>query len=63
MIIHIAHKEHILISLKSHAIFSINIGFKDTFHPFYKVTAQSRMPEVRIKQAECFIRFPLYGLR
>ena len=61
MIVHIAHDENIPISLKSHAILSIDIGFKDTFNSFHRMTSQSRMPEVCIKQAECLVHFPLCG--
>lgn len=61
MIVHIAHNENIPISLKSHAILGIDIGFKDFPHPFHRMTSQARMPEVCIKQMECLIHFPLYG--
>ncbi|MBI4295270.1 MAG: hypothetical protein HY669_03795 [Chloroflexi bacterium] len=49
MIVHIAHKEHVPISLKSHTILGINIGLIDTFNPFHRVTSQSWIPKVRIK--------------
>ena len=39
MIIHIAHNEHIPMPLKSHAIFSIDIGFKDFHHSFHGMTS------------------------
>ena len=61
MIVHIAHNENIPMALKSHAILSIDIGFKDTFNSFHRMTSQPRMPEVCIKQVECLIHFPLYA--
>ena len=61
MIVHIAHNENIPMALKSHAILSIDIGFKDLSHSFHRMTSQSRMPEVCVKQVECLINFPLYG--
>jgi hypothetical protein len=62
MIVHIAHKERIPVSLKGHAILGIYIGFKDSPHSFHGMASQSRMPEVCVKQAECLIHFPLYSL-
>jgi len=62
MIVHIAHNENIPMALKSHAILSIDIGFKDFAHSFHRMASQSRMPEVCVKQVECLIHFPLYGL-
>jgi len=63
MIVHIPHHEYFPMPLKSHAILSINVGFKDFPQPFHRMTSEPRMSEVGIKQAECLIHFHLYGLR
>lgn len=60
MVVHVAHDEHIPTPLKCHAVFRIDVCFKDTPGAFHRMASQSRMVEVPIEQAQRVVSFSLY---